>query len=217
MMKPVLSENDKNLLEERITGAEAITGTQIILATVRRSDSYAEIPWKAFALAASISGLLVFTLDLIPDSRIREIPFPVSIVSVLAVAAIVAMLTILIPKFARLFLSGSRAETETRQYAESLFLSRELFSTARRTGILLLVSRFEHKVVIMPDIGLNGYVSKDDLEGVIALMKRPLAHGELRRAMEIALDEFIRIIKPLPADQQAGNELPDTIIEAGGS
>ncbi len=216
-MKPVLSENDKNQLEERIAGAEAITGTQIILATVRRSDSYAEIPWKAFSLAAAISGLLIFSLDLIFDGRIRDTPVLISIVSVLAVALITAMLTILFPGFARLFLSGSRAETETRQYAESLFLSRELFSTARRTGILLLVSRFEHKVVILPDIGLNGYVSKDDLEGVIALMKPPLAQGDLRRAMEIAMDEFIRIIKPLPADQQAGNELPDTIIEAGGS
>jgi putative membrane protein len=212
-MKPVLSENDRNQLETRIKEAEKITKTQIVLATVKRSDSYAEIPWKAFSLATSIMCLIVFTLDLTLFSRIMESVVLISIVTILAAAAFTVMLTLLLPGFARLFLSGSRAETETRQYAESLFLSRELFSTTHRKGILLLLSRFERKVVFLPDKGLSGQISKDDLKAIIELMKRPLAHNEFRLAMDIALDELIRIIKPVSSDVVTKDELSNEIIE----
>jgi hypothetical protein len=43
-----------------------------------------------------------------------------------------------------------------RQYAESLFLKREVFATAERTGILLFVSLFEGQAVLLPDRGLAG-------------------------------------------------------------
>ena len=211
-MKPVLSENDRSQLEKRIAEAERLTKTQIVLATVKRSDSYVEIPWKAFALGTSVTGLLVFSLDLSLVARINDGAVLISIVTTLAIAAFVVLLTILFPGFARLFLSDNRAETETHQYAQSLFLSRELFSTARRTGVLLLISQFERKVVILPDKGLSKHVSKDDLKSIIELMKRPLAQSDFRRAMEIALDEFIRIIEPLSSDEQTNNELSNEII-----
>lgn len=215
-MKPVLSEDDKSQLEKRIAEAEKLTKIQIVLATVKRSDSYPEIPWKAFALGASITGLLVFSLDIILFRWIQDKTVLVSVVTILAVAAFIVQMTILFPRFARLFLSDSRAESETRQYADSFFLSRELFSTASRTGILLLISQFERKVVILPDKGLRNYVSEDDLKRIITLMKRPLQQNKLRQAMEIALDEIIRITGQLPSDGQSKNELSDSIIESNG-
>ena len=119
-MKPVLSDDDKSQLEKRIAEAEKLTKIQIVLATVKRSDSYPEIPWKAFALGVSIR-LLVFSLDMILFSWIQDIAVLVSVVAILAVAAFVVQMTILFPRFARLFLSGSRAKWETRQYADFLF------------------------------------------------------------------------------------------------
>jgi putative membrane protein len=215
-MKPVLSENDKSVLERRIAEAEKLSKTQIVLATVKRSDSYREIPWKAFALGASFAGLLVLSLDLIFIGWLRNSNVIISIVATLAIGAFIALLTILLPGFAKWFLPDSRAETETHQYAESLFLSRELFATERRTGILLVISLFERKVVILPDKGLKDIVSEDDLKNIIRLMKRPLAQHKFRQAMEIALDELIKIIKPGSSEEKSANELSDTIIEDKG-
>lgn len=214
-MKSGLSENDKDLLEKRIAEAEKLTKTQIVLATVRRSDCYREIPWKAFALGASAAGLLVLSLDLIFFGWLRNTTVIISIVAILAIGALVALLTILIPGFAKWFLPDSRAETETRQYAETMFLSRELFATERRTGILLVISMFERKVVILPDNGLKDVVSKDDLKKIIALMKLPLAEYKFRQAMEIALNELIKILTVSTVEKYA-NELPDKIIEDEG-
>ena len=63
-MKHLLSETDRTLLDKRIAETEKQTGAQIVLASVLRCDSYAEIPWKAFALGASIASLATVFLDL---------------------------------------------------------------------------------------------------------------------------------------------------------
>lgn len=215
-MKPVLSEDDKDLLEKRIAEAEKRTKTQIVLATVKRSDCYREIPWKAFALTVSAAGLLVVSLDLTAFGWSGNTTVIISIVATLAMGAFIALLTIFLPWFARWFLQDSRSETETRQYAESLFLSRELFSTEHRTGILLLISLFERKVVILPDIGLKDIVSNDELKNIITLMKSPLVQHNYREAMEIALDELTKIIKPVSSGEASANELSDKIIEDKG-
>ncbi|MCI0474542.1 MAG: hypothetical protein L0Y76_13270, partial [Ignavibacteria bacterium] len=152
-MKQILSETDLILLDKRISETEAQTNAQIVLATVKRSDSYAEIPWKAFAFGTSVTGLTVFLLDLFIVRWITDTMILFSIAAILASGTIFVLLTLFLPGFARLFLSVSRKETETLQYAESLFLSRELFTAQDRRGILLLVSQFERQVVILPDKG----------------------------------------------------------------
>jgi putative membrane protein len=215
-MKPFLSQEDRDHLENRVAEAEKLTNSQIVLATVRRSDSYAEIPWKAFTMCAALAGLLVFVLNLIISIWLHDIIVLISIMATLATGALGVLLTIVFPWFARLFLSGNRAEAEVRQYAESMFLSRELFSTSHRTGILLLISRFERKVVILPDKGLSDNVAGKDLDKVIALMKEPLSRNDIRGAMDLALDEFIRIIRPLSSSLGAGDELSNRIIEEKG-
>lgn len=215
-MKPVLSENDKELLEKKIARAEEQTRSQIVLATVMRSDSYAEIPWKAFALGVSVAGLLALIGNLVSPGWIQGLAVLVAVVVMLASGAILTLLTIFLPELARLFLNDSRAESETRQYAESLFLSRQLFLTKHRTGILLLISFFEKKVVIIPDRGICDHVSNEDIQRIIALMRDSLARNEIRRSMEIAVDELTRIIEPLTADDKAGDELSNRIIEERG-
>jgi putative membrane protein len=215
-MKPVLSENDKDLLEKTIARAEEQLRSQIVLATVKRSDNYVEIPWKAFALGVSVSGLLALTGNLLFPGWIQGMAVLIAVVIMLATGAAMALLTILLPVVARLFLNDSRAETETRQYAESLFLSRQLFLTKHRTGILLLISLFEKKVVIIPDKGISNHVSNADIQRIITLMKAPLERNELRQSMEIAVDELTRIIEPLTANDTTGDELPNRIIEERG-
>lgn len=215
-MKPVLSENDKDLLEKTIARAEEQVRSQIVLATVIRSDSYAEIPWKAFALGVSVSGLLALSGNILFPGWIQGMAVLIAVVAMLATGAAMALLTILLPAFARLLLNDSRAETETRQYAESLFLSRQLFLTKHRTGILLLISLFEKKVVIIPDKGISDHVSSADIQRIITLMKAPLGRNEYRRSMEIAVDELTRIIEPLTADDTTGDELSNRIIEERG-
>jgi putative membrane protein len=214
-MKRTLSDHDRSRLDGLIAETEKRTKTQIVLALIRRSDTYAELPWKAFALGASVAGLLVFILDLpLYDWYPRVTVLAVAAV-ILASGAAFALLTVLVPGFAKHFLSSHRAEVEVRQYAESLFLARELFATSSRTGILLLVSLFERKVVILPDKGLGKQLTGEAMHGVITSMTPFLKRNDVYRAFEAGLEQLTRVLGT--AVQGTGeNELPDEIIEEKG-
>ena len=214
-MKQILSDHDRNRLDALISNVEKGTDTQIVLAIIKRSDNYAELPWKAFALGASISGLLVFLLDLLSYGWYPGITVLMSIAGVLAGGAVFALLTVLIPGFARRFLSTDRSEVEVRQYAESLFLSRELFATSKRSGILVLVSLFERKVIILPDKGLSNQLTKDEMQRIIVAMTGYLRKSQIRQAFESGLDQILQILGN-HAEGTGTNELSNEIIEEKG-
>lgn len=214
-MKQILSDQDRDALDSLITETEKSTKTQIVMAIIKRSDSYAELPWKGFALGASIGGLLVLTLNLSFYDWIQWNMSLLAVAGTLAGGVLFALLTVLIPGFAKRFLSTHRAEVEVQQYAESLFLTRELFSTSNRTGILFLVSLFERKVVILPDKGLDNQLTEKTMQGVIATMTPFLKRNEIRRAFEAGLEKLSHILgTTVPGT--GGNELPDEIIEEKG-
>ncbi|NMC38574.1 MAG: hypothetical protein GYA41_09650 [Bacteroidales bacterium] len=212
-MKQILSEIDKKLLNERLKEAESKTGAQIVLATTGRSDSYPEIPWKAFAFGASVAGLAVFVLDLIMRLWITDTTILLMVAAILVSGSLYAILTLFFQGFARLFASGIRMEAETLQYAESVFISNELFATAGRRGVLVLISRFERRVVIIPDTGVRDRLNTDVLKNIIEKMTKPLKDREVRKALETGLDELIQAIRPPLHEGKGKEELPDKILE----
>jgi putative membrane protein len=215
-MKQILSAFDRDLLDKRIAEAEIQTNAQIVVATVKRCDNYAEIPWKAFAIGASLAGLAVVTTDLAMNNRVIDTMLLLSVSAVLATGTLMALLTLIFKGFARLFLPKSRRETETRQYAESLFLSRELFTTEARKGILLLVSEFERQVVILPDTGVRKWLSADVMKDIISKMTPHLSRNEVKKAMMTGLDELVTALSPSLAEGPDKNELSNKVIEEDG-
>ena len=211
-MKNILSETDRSLLDKLIAEAEEKTGAQIVLATAKRSDSYAEIPWKAFAFGISVAGLAVFLFDLFALQCVTNAMILISVAAILAAGVILVLLTLVFPSFARLFLSEHRKETETMQYAESLFLSHELFATKSRLGILLLVSRFEKQVVILPDTGVRIRLSVDAMNSIISKMTHHLRKNEIGNALKTGLDELVATLSPSASVGKEGNELSNEII-----
>jgi putative membrane protein len=217
-MERILSDHEHSRLDERIAEAEKRTKAQIVLAVIKRSDAYAELPWKAFALGVSIAGLLVCILDLLLYYWISHTMVLIAMAATLVVGAALALLTVFLPGFARLFLSAHRAEVEVRQYAESLFLTREMFATGRRTGILLLVSLFERQVVLLPDKGLSNRLTRDAMRDVIAHMSSSLARNEINRALEDGLERLTLILEAMaPGGTVDENELSHEIIEEKGA
>lgn len=215
-MKKILNDQERSRLDQRIAEAEKRTGAQIVVAVIHRSDNYSELPWKAFALGVSVTGLLVFIFDLLRPGWTSQTAVLTTVAATLAVGTISALLTIYVPRFARLFLAVHRAEVEVRQYAESLFLSHELFATRRRTGILLLVSLFERQVILLPDTGLNERLSQKAMQKIIAQLTPLLASGQVSRALEQGLLRLEEILVVSATGKSGKNELSNDIIEEKG-
>ena len=215
-MKQHLSEQERWHLDQRVANVEKHTGSQVVLAVIEKSDSYVELPWKAFALGAAVTGLAVAMLDLLHSPWSTSFTLFFGVTATLIAGAVCALLCVALPGFARLFLDAHRAEVETRQYAESLFLSREVFATRRRTGILLLVSLFEKRIVVLPDTGLRRSLNADALQGIISRMTAPLAAGHVGRALEAGLAGLEEVLGSGATAASGENELPNEIVEEGG-
>ena len=214
-MKLELSEHERSRLNEQIARAEKNTDTQIVLATVKRSDSYLEIPWIAFAFGISIAGFTVFLADLFVYKWISNSLVLISLATTLAAGIFIAFLTVLSPVIARIFLSKNRKEVETRQYAESLFLNRELFATTGRRGVLLLISLFERQIIILPDKGIKSCLTTTKLEEIIKEMVPLLREGNLAGSLEKGLS-LLTAELPITAETAGNNELSNEIIEEEG-
>jgi len=215
-MRHLLNEQERQQLDQRVADAEKRTGTQIVLAVIGRSDVYAELPWKAFALGAAVAGLVVTVLDLMRPGWHASTEVLLAVMATLVAGAACALACVSLPGFARLFLDAHRAEVETRQYAESLFLSREVFATRGRTGILLLVSLFERQVIMLPDTGLAKRLGRKASQGIIRSMTPALASGQVAGALAAGLAGLEEALGPTAPAVAAKNELPDAVIEEKG-
>ena len=209
----LLTNDERERLDAAVAGVEAATGAQVVIACLPKSDAYPELPWLAFAFAAALAALVVFIADLLGWGWVAFAGPGFSVAIVLIAGAAVALATVFLPPFARLFLSATRAEMEVRQQAQSLFLGHELFGTRERCGVLLLVSEFERQVVVLPDKGVRERVPAQVLQEVVDAMLGPLKRGELAKAFDLGLSvlEAALVTHGFRGGKAGAEELPNRV------
>ena len=212
-----LSDAEATAIDAQIGRLESRTGVQVVTATIGKSDTYVELPWKAFALGAALAGFVVVLADFWRPQWVTSHTALIHAVTILGAAAASALMAIFVPPFARLFLRATRRDLEVRQYAQSIFLTRELFRTRSRTGVLILVSLFERRIEVVPDTGLDGRVSEADWESVIARMTPRLRETRPFEALQEGLAALEDLLTSKGFQPGTGsNELPDRPIEERG-
>ena len=183
-----LTKQDQTFIATRVGDLEARTGTQVVAAVVGKSDSYPEAPWKAFALGAAVAALACVAWQIAARSWPAETPETGHVLVILGSGALLALLTILHAPFARLFVDRIRRDVEATQFARSLFYRRGLDRTRSRIGILIFVSLFERKVVILADAGFDGRIDTYDWEALTRRITFLLRHSTTTVALRAGLD-----------------------------
>jgi putative membrane protein len=194
-----LNHEEKQQLLTRIAAFEAATGVQLVTTLQPRCDDYPEIPWKAFA-AGTAFGALVAVLDLLfPGFGVLHalvgLTPEMTLVFVLGAGLASGGLSIAVPAYARLFLSAARAEGEVRQAAQALFLEHELFNTRARTGVLMLVAAFEHRVVLLADRGLRARLPAGALDETVAAMTESLRAGAWSTSLMTGIEKLEAMVR----------------------
>jgi putative membrane protein len=213
-----LDRSESAALEQAIAGLEAQTGVQLVAAVIGKADSYVELPWKAFALGTALAGLVLVVADTLSPRWSGAENALIFAVAILGAGAASALLAVVAPPYARLFLRASRRDLEVRHYAQAFFLRRELFATQGRNGILLLVSLFERKVEILADVGLHARFDAADWRTVIDAMRPLLRERRCFGALQqgVARIEALLLAKGMTATR-GSNELADRPIQETGA
>jgi len=215
----LLKPDQSKAIEALVAGVESRTGVQVVVAVVEKSDNYVELPWKAFALGASVASLAVVLLDVLRPQWVTADTALIHAVAILGTAASLALVAVFVRPFARLFLREARGHVEVKQHAQSLFLTRELFRTERRTAVLVFLSEFERRIEILPDVGLHGRIRDSDWRLVIDMMSPELRRVQPARAIEAGLRAIEELLVSKGFHRRAGAKdvLPDKPIEETGS
>jgi putative membrane protein len=199
-----------------VAEVEAASGAQLIVAVIGKADAYPEIPWKAFALAAVTSALLVapVELGLVAAPALRTSAS--GLLVVLAAGLVAALAAMFVPPLGRVLLDRARARMEVEQYARALFLERNMFQTRRRAGILVLISLFEREAAILADSGVRAHMTDGQIETIVERMRPVAREGRVVAAAQGALTELTRLLRGKFEQAAGANELVDALVQERG-
>lgn len=211
-----LTESDKQSITARVAALEKATGVEVVTLVTAKSDTYPESVWKAFALGASLTALVVAVGEVLHPDWVSAWAVLSAAVTILGVGGACALATAYVPGVARLFIRESRQALEATQYARARFLERGLFATRERTAVLLLVSILERRVVIVADTGLDAHVTNDEWDGVIANVTPRLREGQVGAAVLAGLAAIETLIAGKGIARGSGNAFADGPVEEAG-
>jgi putative membrane protein len=209
-----LTKRDRTIIAARVAALEARTGSQVVTVVVEKSDSYPEAPWKAFALGAGAAALACLAWHLAYGGWAADAAGTGHVLVILGGGAFLALLCILLSPFARLFVDRIRRDAEVMQFARALFFRRRLDRTRGHVGILLLVSLFERKVVILADEGFDGRIAASDWAAVARRITLLLRHSTVTTALQAGLEAMeAKLLECGFSGPGTANELPDAVLE----
>ncbi len=206
------SEADREAIRAAVREAESRTSGEIVPYVVDRSDEYASAAWKGAALGALLAPLVAFAIY--RSTSIWGIPLAYWIALPALLGGAVAYLVAAFLPPVRRWLTGEHVlEARVRGRAAAAFLEQEVFRTGNRTGILLFVSLFERRVVLLADSGIHQKVEEGQWESITRRLAGEIRRGRPGPALAEAIRACGEVLAQHHVEIQAGdrNELSDEL------
>lgn len=185
-LEAFFSPAEREQVKQAVNRAEGQTSGEIVPVVVARSDEYFGAPWKAACLGAlgavGVAEGLHWFVGAWGLAAGLWIVLPATLGAALGFA-----LTAWVPAVCRLVVSDEELDREVRQRAVEAFVSHEVFATRERTGVLIFLSLFEHRVVVLGDSGINARVEQSEWDGIVAGIVAGIKRGQPGQALVEAI------------------------------
>lgn len=214
-MKSILSESDQERIREAVAKAEGRTSGEIVPFVVPESDTYEAAVWKGAAIgavAALIFAVLIF--NLYQGWGLGWLHTGWGTALLVSITGIAGGLIAAFVRPVRRMLAGSDALTRSvHRNAMKAFVKEEVFNTRDRTGILLFISLFEHRIEVLGDSGINAKVSPDEWADIVEHVRDGIKSGRFADGLIEGIEMCGRLLEKSGVEIRDGdtNELPNTI------
>ncbi len=181
MARPLFTDAERERLREAVGAAEKQTAGEIVPYVVSRSGRYEVAVWRGASLGALIAAAAALAVAWAYDGwGMGWLYSAWAMALVMSLGGVLGAVTVwLVPALRRLLAGPARLDERTQRRAEAAFLEEAVFDTRDRTGILLFVSLFEHRIVVLGDAGINKAVRPEEWEEVVDRIRRGIRHGHL--------------------------------------
>jgi putative membrane protein len=118
------------------------------------------------------------------------------------------------PKLKRKLIHPDELTEETRERALVAFMEQGLHATRDKTGILILISLFEHRVQVLADSGINAKVPEQTWDEIVTTILSGIKQDNACDALCQAIERCGALLtEHFPRKQDDNDELPNLIVE----
>ncbi|MDZ4774114.1 MAG: TPM domain-containing protein [Planctomycetota bacterium] len=204
--RDVFGANEQSTTHQALVAAEARTTGEIVPVVLERSDAHSEAEWMS-ALAAVILGSLLLA-EYLPWHEAREL-----LSAQLALGALGFALARFVPGWKRMFVSEKRASDVAEKQAVNEFHRLGLSNTHARTGVLLFVSLFERRVVVLGDAGIHAKVGDEHWSTTRSAILKKVRRGRIDEGLVDGIRASGDVLaEHFPWTLGDRNELPDRVV-----
>ena len=217
----IFSEKDKALIADAIRNAEQKTSAEIVPVVASASGRYdraedifgffislmfVSIGWLTcpymHAVAEWGQGTLLSSAGLIPV-----------LITMVAGFAVGSALASYFPLLRLPFTPQKEMDEEVRRAAEAAFMSSKIRKTAGGTGILLYISLYEHRVMVLTDDGITEKLPKQNWENICEVIVSGMKNNKPVEALEEAISRCGVILSgSLPRKEDDVDELGNELV-----
>jgi putative membrane protein len=210
MVRPIVAEADffrdeaKQSAARSVKAVEAQTSAEVVVAVRKRSGDYRA---AAYHCGFLLAGLVVVYLLLAPQLfSIGDMALDGALAFGLGLALALNSNIVL-----RLFVREKVQAQNVAAAARVAFYDLGISRTAGRNGMLVFVSTFEQRAVVLPDTGINPSTLGPKFEEARSALSAAVKRRDLA-AFQQALESLGPILsQSMPRSEDDVNELPDEV------
>ncbi|MEO5979756.1 MAG: TPM domain-containing protein [Chryseolinea sp.] len=194
-IKQKFSDSDLQRIKDAVSKAESKISGEIVPVIVEHSGRYPVTNYKGALVGSSFAFIFMILMDRyfiteasngLYNNTLYYDPVFIFIFVVLA-GLVGALIPSLLQAAKRLLVSQQTLDSTTRQRAESAFLEEQIFNTRQRTGIMIFISFFERKVMVVADHGISKVVNQKEWDSIVSDMIANIRNGKVVEGLENAI------------------------------
>lgn len=206
------SEAELRVVEAAIHAAEGRSRAEIVIVATASSDGYEGAPWRGAALGAVSVALAAGVASWFGGFWGGALWLTSALPTVCG-SIVGYFLVDRVPALRRRFIAPETLDRRVHRRAAAAFLEHEVFSTRDRSGVLLFLSLFEHRAVVLGDSGINALVHTDEWRAVVADLCRHMHAGQVATGLVKAVEACGELLdrRGLESRTDDRDELPNRV------
>jgi putative membrane protein len=200
------TNEEQTRIEKAVADAEKTTAGEIVPIVVSASGSYAEVELLGMSLGLVLGTLAAFIFH-DPWAYIHsQLLWPLG-------GAVIGFLLTRIPGIKRRLIARRRIADAVQSRSLAAFTAHGLHYTKGHTGILILVSLLEHRVIVLADRGINEKVPPGTWDEVVQMLTAGLKSGNACEAFCRAIERCGAILaQHFPRSADDVDELANKLV-----
>ena len=214
MSAPLLTDAELDRVRAAVAEAETRTSGEIVPYVVRQSGSYPVATWRGASYAALAAGIATLAAGWLYQGWENTWLYSAGAVALaMSGGGVLGALLAMVEPVRRALAGRDQLDEQVHRRAAVAFVEEEVFDTRDRTGILLFVSLFEHRIEVVGDTGISAKVEPHEWAEVVDLVRAGIKRQSLADGLVHAVERCGDLLQRRGVELRDDDtdELPDDV------